>query len=129
MTWLLSLLSGGLFNAIFGLFSSWITVRSNEQINATDNAASVVNTETQAQATVTTTAYNHWWSTAPIVAFALPGLLYYGKCVIWDTMLGMGSTPALHGDIADLMKYSMMSLTGYGGAVGSTAIIASALRR
>jgi hypothetical protein len=27
-------------------------------------------------------------------------LLFYGKCVIWDTILGLGSTPSLKGDVS-----------------------------
>ncbi len=27
-------------------------------------------------------------------------LLFYGKCVVWDTILGLGVTPALKGDIS-----------------------------
>ncbi len=26
-------------------------------------------------------------------------VLYVGKVVVWDTMLGLGSTPAIHGDV------------------------------
>jgi len=27
-------------------------------------------------------------------------LLYFAKCVIWDTMLGLGTTGVLHGDVS-----------------------------
>lgn len=27
-------------------------------------------------------------------------LIFYAKCVIWDTILGLGTTPALHGDVS-----------------------------
>ena len=27
-------------------------------------------------------------------------LLFYGKCVVWDTILGLGSTAALKGDVS-----------------------------
>lgn len=27
-------------------------------------------------------------------------LLFYGKCVVWDTILGLGTTPALKGDVS-----------------------------
>lgn len=31
-------------------------------------------------------------------------VLYIGKVVVWDTMLGLGSTPAIHGDVATWMN-------------------------
>jgi hypothetical protein len=27
-------------------------------------------------------------------------LLFYGKCVLWDTILGLGTTPSLKGDVS-----------------------------
>jgi len=27
-------------------------------------------------------------------------LLFFAKCVIWDTVLGLGTTPALKGDVS-----------------------------
>lgn len=33
------------------------------------------------------------------VGFGLPLMIYYGKCILWDKVLGLGSTDALTGDI------------------------------
>lgn len=38
-----------------------------------------------------------------IVGFGTVVLAYFAKCVVWDTMLGLGSTAALHGDVAQWM--------------------------
>lgn len=32
--------------------------------------------------------------------FAYIVLFHFGKCVVWDTMLGFGSTPAMKGDMS-----------------------------
>lgn len=34
------------------------------------------------------------------VGFGVPLMIYYGKCLLWDKVLGWGSTDALKGDIA-----------------------------
>lgn len=40
----------------------------------------------------------HPWEVEKIAMYIT--LAFYGKCVIWDTMLGFGSTPALRGDVS-----------------------------
>lgn len=35
------------------------------------------------------------------LGFALPWVAYEAKVVMWDTMLGWGSTPAIHGAVGD----------------------------
>lgn len=39
------------------------------------------------------------------VGFGLPLMVYYGKCILWDKVLSLGSTDALRGDIS---TYSYM---------------------
>lgn len=38
-----------------------------------------------------------WYEPEHLFGYALAA--FYTKCVVWDTMLGLGSTPALGGDI------------------------------
>ncbi len=52
------------------------------------------------------------------VGFATPLLVYFAKCVLWDTMLGLGSTPALHGQIADWSNTIIWSLFGSATSLG-----------
>lgn len=40
----------------------------------------------------------HPWEVEKIAMYIT--LAFYAKCVVWDTMLGLGSTPALKGDVA-----------------------------
>lgn len=44
--------------------------------------------------------------------FGLIGVSFVGKCVVWDTMLGLGSTPALHGDVATYMTLTISFFMG-----------------
>lgn len=43
---------------------------------------------------------NNRWALALQAMFAVPLAMWYGKCVLWDTVLGLGTTPALKGDLA-----------------------------
>ena len=40
----------------------------------------------------------HPWEVEKIAMYIT--LLFYGKCVVWDTILGLGTTPALKGDVS-----------------------------
>lgn len=53
-----------------------------------------------------------------VVVFAVPVAAFEWKVVIWDTMLGWGSTPAIHGDVATWMG------TIIGWLFGSAATLA-----
>jgi hypothetical protein len=40
----------------------------------------------------------HPWEPEKIAFYVT--LLFYAKCVVWDTILGLGTTPALKGDVS-----------------------------
>jgi hypothetical protein len=48
------------------------------------------------------------------LGFALPWVGYEAKVVVWDTMLGWGSTPAIHGDVAGWATTIITCLFGSG---------------
>ena|SRR5215831_12723752 len=62
---------------------------------ATEIAAQVAETQTQAQLKIS--EIGHPWEPEK-VAFYIT-LVFYSKCVVWDTVLGLGTTPALKGDV------------------------------
>lgn len=49
-----------------------------------------------------------------VVIFALPIACFEWKVVVYDTMLGLGSTPAIRGEVADWMNTIIYCL--FGGA-------------
>jgi len=63
---------------------------------ATEIAAQVAETQTQAQLKIS--EIGHPWEPEK-VAFYIT-LVFYSKCVVWDTVLGLGTTPALKGDVS-----------------------------
>jgi hypothetical protein len=58
--------------------------------------------------------------TMVIVLAAIPILGFEWKVVIWDTMLGLGSTPAIHGQVADWMNTIIYFLFGSPTAIAVT---------
>ena len=49
--------------------------------------------------------------------FALPWIAFEWKVVIWDTMLGWGTTPAVKGLVADWSGIILAGIFGTGGAM------------
>ena len=47
-----------------------------------------------------------------VFLFAMPVAAYEWKVIIWDSMLGWGSTPAIHGDVAQWMGLQISFLFG-----------------
>lgn len=41
-----------------------------------------------------------WWTAAPRAIACWSFALFIAKCVVWDTVLGLGTTPPLKGDLA-----------------------------
>lgn len=58
-----------------------------------------------------------------ISAFAAPVALYNGKVIVWDTMLGWGTTPAIHGDVATYMNIVVTGIFGVSSVKGIAEIV------
>ncbi len=63
---------------------------------ATEIAAQVAEAQMQAQLKIS--EIGHPWEPEK-VAFYIT-LVFYSKCVVWDTVLGLGTTPALKRDVS-----------------------------
>ncbi len=118
----------GLIEAIVGKVSDNRTKVVMAQLGVDrDKALAII----QAQTTMDTNRVSwlsvvgsNWVLTWLIVAFATPLVWYFGKCVIYDTILGLGSTAPIHGQVADWASAIIYSLFGSAAAVGSAAMLA-----
>lgn len=63
----------------------------------------------------------HWYEPVNLLAYII--VAYIGKVVVWDTMLGLGSTPAIKGDVAAWMGMVMLFLVGKRGFENVARII------
>jgi hypothetical protein len=54
--------------------------------------------ETQSITQLTIAEIGHPWEPEKIAFYIV--LAFFAKCVVWDTILGLGTTPALKGDVS-----------------------------
>lgn len=66
-----------------------------------------------------------WWTAAPRAIATWSFAIFIAKVVVWDTCLGLGSTPALKGDIAQ--AFIWLTAMWFGGR--SLEKIARIIRR
>lgn len=66
-----------------------------------------------------------WWTAAPRAIATWSFSIFIAKVVVWDTCLGLGSTPALKGDIAQ--AFIWLTAMWFGGR--SLEKIARIIRR
>ena len=69
----------------------------------------------------------HWYEPANMAAYIF--VLYVGKVVVWDTMMGLGSTPTIKGDVGVWLGMIAMFLFGKRGAENVAMIVSGALGR
>lgn len=127
-TAILSFLGGPLINGAINAYKAKLESTNTTDAHAADLAKADLLAQIEARKQATILAGSPWGSRIQ-AAFGAIVLLYVGKVVIWDTMLGLGSTPAVRGDVATWM--SLIISFFMGGQVVSSAVatIASRFKR
>lgn len=132
MQWLLSLLGGPVVGLLLDGYKAKLASTNTQDRLAVDLALEQIRAETAASAEATkvlTLENGHWWMWLPRWTVQVAAATFFCKCVIWDTILGWGTTPALHGSVEG--TYTAVMLMWFGGrTVEKTAsIVASVFRR
>jgi hypothetical protein len=83
--------------------------------------------EIEVQADYKRALIGHPFEPANVAAYIF--VLYIAKVVVWDTMLGLGSTPAIKGNVGEWMALIAAFLFGKRGAENVAMIISGALKR
>ncbi|CAL80520.1 hypothetical protein; putative membrane protein [Bradyrhizobium sp. ORS 278] len=114
-TWLASLIGGPIVSGLINAYKAKLDAANTRDRIAADLAAKEIEAEiaTRAQASGIIIAEQGRWYTAiirPLLAFPL--IIYFWKVIVWDKVLGWGSTDPLSGMIAD---WAGMILTAYVG--------------
>lgn len=119
MNWLLSLITGPVLNAITGpvleAYKARLAATNAQDKLAVDLAVKEIDAEIESrkQAGAIIIAEQGRWYTAMVrPLIVLPFAVYIWKVVIWDIVLGWGSTPAIRGDVASLMMIVIGSYFG-----------------
>jgi hypothetical protein len=126
--WLASFLGGPVVNGLISAYKARLDAANTQDRIAADLAAKEIEAEIAArkQASAIIIAEQGRWYTAIIrPLLAAPVIIYFWKVIVWDKVLGLGSTDLLTGMIAD---WSGLILTAY---VGGRSIekVARILRR
>jgi hypothetical protein len=125
-TAILSFLGGPIVNGAIKAYQAKLAAGNTSENIAADLAArelAVQQKEVEVQAQYKTALIGHWYEPVNLLAYII--VAYIGKVVVWDTMLGLGTTPAIKGDVAAWMGMVMLFLVGKRGFEN----VASILRR
>jgi hypothetical protein len=113
--WLASFLGGPVVNSLINAYKAKLDAANTQDRIAADLAAKEIEADIEArkQASAIIVAEQGRWYTAIIrPLLALPVIIYFWKVIVWDKVLGLGSTDPLTGMIADWIG---MIITAYVG--------------
>jgi len=113
--WLGNLLGGPFAKADVDAYRAKLSSENTTEKIAADLAArelDVERRERELASEVLIAEEGRWYTALPRPLFASAFIIYTWKVVVWDKVLGLGTTPALSGDVA---QWAMIVLTAYFG--------------
>jgi hypothetical protein len=115
LAWLGNLLGGPFAKAAVDAYRAKLTAENASEKLAADLAArelAVMQRESEVAAQLTTAEQGRWYTALPRPLFAGAFVIYVWKVVVWDKVLGLGTTDPLSGEVA---RWAMIVLTAYFG--------------
>jgi hypothetical protein len=98
---ILSFLVGPLIKGLINAYQAKLKAGNIDSKIAADLAASEIaaqTLETQSLTQLKIAEIGHPWEPEKLAFYIV--LAFFAKCVVWDTILGFGTTPALKGDVS-----------------------------
>jgi len=98
---ILSFLGGPVIKGLIDAYQAKLKAGNVESKIAADLAASEIAAQTaeaQAQTQLKIAEIGHPWEPEKLAFYIV--LIFFAKCVIWDKVLGLGTTDALGGDVS-----------------------------
>ena len=98
---LMQLIGGPVVSGLISAYQEHLKATTQDKTIAADLAAKEIaaqNIETQAQIQLKIAEIGHPWEPEKLAFYIV--LLFFAKCVVWDTVLGLGTTPPLKGDVS-----------------------------
>ena len=115
LTWLGNLLGGPFAKAAVDAYRAKLAAENASEKIAADLAArelSVRERERELATQIVLAEQGRWYTALPRPLFAGAFVIYAWKVVVWDKVLGWGTTDPLTGDVA---QWAMIVLTAYFG--------------
>jgi hypothetical protein len=127
-TWLASLIGGPVITGLINAYKAKLDAANTQDRIAADLAAKEIEAEIAARADasrIIIAEQGRWYTAIIRPLLALPIIIYLWKVIVWDKVLGLGTTDPITGMIAD---WTGMILAAY---VGGRSIekVARILRR
>lgn len=113
--WLAKLISGPIINAAIGAYKAKLAAGNETDRLAADLAAKELlldQRQRELNAQVLIAEQGRWWTALPRPLFAYIMVFYFGKVVIFDAALGLGSTDPLRGMVGEWAGWIMMAYFG-----------------
>jgi len=121
---LLSFIGGPIVKGLIDAYKAKLDAGNTSEHIAADLAArelAVQQREIEVQGQLRIAEIGKWYEPDHLAAYIF--VLFLGKVVVWDTMLGWGTTPAIHGAVADWLGMIAMFLFGKRGIENVARII------
>ena len=98
---ILSFLGGPVIKGLIDAYNLHLKAQTADAATAADLAGKEIaaqQLEIQASAQLKTAEIGHPWEPEKLAFYIV--LFFFAKCVVWDTVLGLGTTPPLKGDVS-----------------------------
>ena len=98
---ILSFLGGPIIKGLIDAYNAHLQAVTQDKTIAADLAGKEIaaqQLEVQADTQLKIAEIGHPWEPEKLAFYIV--LVFFAKCVIWDTVLGLGTTPALKGDVS-----------------------------
>lgn len=115
LAWLGNLLGGPFAKAAVDAYRAKLAAENTSAKIAADLSAreiSVAQRERELATELLVAEQGRWYTALPRPLFAFAFIIYAWKVVVWDKVLGLGTTDALSGDVS---QWAMVVLTAYFG--------------
>ena len=97
----MSFIGGPVIKGLIDAYNLHLQAETTDTKTAADLAGKEIaaqQAETDAQTKLKIAEIGHLWEPEKLAFYIV--LIFFAKCVIWDTVLGLGVTPALKGDVS-----------------------------
>lgn len=114
-TWLASLIGGPAVSGLINAYKPKLEAANTKDRIAADLAAKEIEAEIQARkqaSSIIITEQGRWYTAIIRPMLAAPVIIYFWKVIVWDKVLGRGSTDPITGMIAD---WTGLIITAYVG--------------
>lgn len=98
---LISFIGGPVIKGLVDAYNMHLKAQSADAATAANLAGKEIaaqQAETQANTQLKIAEIGHPWEPEKLAFYIV--LAFFAKCVVWDTILGLGTTPALKGDVS-----------------------------